>query len=388
MVKNEDDECIALFNELQISVLTKAINITPYINSVTLGKNISDETINVNNSSPSSKINDLLIPYSSTPKKTPSHNYQKSLNFTVSEENKEKIGVVPEGISTTPDSLCVGYSSKKLLNEYDTLRRLTVDKVMRERIQNMYDTKRLIRNGLEDLHQSRLEEGITKRMLLESKIINDIHKLEILNKPKKEAQLEQDNLKEAQRIQERNQKFKDAEEEARRKSEAILLKKKQTYKILFDSQKEYNEEYKKILEIIKSCKDKAAMTELASKHSKILKDCAILFETLIKKSKEGEVLEEDVINAVKSVKTIKLMHEFFIKEVTKINEAYVNKQESEQIKITSPEEVQKEIQKLMRNEAFSRAVVKSIVGHLNHSPNTFTYFSFSIISNGIRWIFT
>lgn len=222
--------------------------------------------------------------------------------------------------STDNSSLDESFSPTKLLYECDIQRRLECESAIKERIKKMNDTDKLIQDSLEHLKQTRQEEITTKRVLSEQKILDDIHEQEIRNRPKREAQLAHENLKNAQRVQERNQKVREAEEEAKKKSEAILRKRKQLDKIL-EWQKEYGKEYKDMLETIKSCKDKNALTEITNSQSKLLKSCAAGCESLIKKCKQGDVTEIDIEYASKLVETVKMIHQYFASEIQRINDA-------------------------------------------------------------------
>ena len=228
------------------------------------------------------------------------------------------------------NSLDTSFSPTKLLYECDMQRRLNWESAVKERIKKMSDTDKLIHDSLEHLKQTRLEELITKRMLSEQKILDDIHEQEIRNRPKREAHLANENLKNAQRLQERNQKVREAEEEAKKKSEAILLKKRQLDKIL-EWQKEYGKEYKEMLDTIKSCKDKYALSEITNSQSKILKSCAEGCENLIKKCKRGDVSEIDVEFASKLVETVKHVHQYFASEINRVNEALAEAQKKDEI---------------------------------------------------------
>ncbi|KAK6638066.1 hypothetical protein RUM44_008491 [Polyplax serrata] len=316
---NEGEDLTSIFKEMHLSALVKAVKISPGVKEVTLGINspvLTDNDTTLHESVRNKPGSNLSIPFCSTPKRNCSDSNSKKLVKTISKV--ESVSPLLDNNNVPLENI---YSHQKLLKEYEFQRRLTVDKVMRERIQNMYDTSKLIRDSMEHLKQTRQEEAITRRILLETKIISDIQEQEVLNKPKRAAQWEKDNLKEAQRIQERNQKVKEAEEEAKKKSEAILLKRKQIDKILFSLQKEYNQEYRNVLEAFKLCKDKVAVTELSSNHSKELKDCALLCESILKKCKVGNITEEDVKTSQKLVETIKSIHEAIAKEISKINNA-------------------------------------------------------------------
>lgn len=320
MTDQDEEELSKVFKDMELSALAKAVRISPNVKSITLGSQSTISKLSESDLHPyetDESVLELSVPYCSTPKKSFTQNLSSSIELNNAQENKISNLSLKEKkpISDT------GFSRQRLLQEYDFQRKLAVDKIMRERIKRMYNTGKLIRDSLEHLKQTRQEEAITRRMLLESKIISDIQEQEILDKPKREAQWEKDNLKEAQRIQERNQKVKEAEEEARKKSEALLLKRKQIEKILFELQKEYNLEYKNMLETIKLCTDKPAVTELTSNHSKMLKDCATVCENVLKKCKQGDVTEEDVKTSKKLVETIKSIHKYFSEEVAKINEA-------------------------------------------------------------------
>lgn len=116
------------------------------------------------------------------------------------------------------------FTTQKLLQLCDVERHLTVEKVMMERIQSMAENNKLLKDSLEHMRQASLEEASARRLVLEQKILDDIHEQELKNRPKREAQLAEDNLKSAQRVLERIQRVKDAENEARRKSENLFKK--------------------------------------------------------------------------------------------------------------------------------------------------------------------
>ncbi|KAL0272407.1 UNVERIFIED_CONTAM: hypothetical protein PYX00_005386 [Menopon gallinae] len=325
-------------NEEELPSVFKDLRKSVYLKAASISSNSDNESSFVSSEDSKSELNPkgtaenfdkpkyqngicpAIIIHSSTPKSKHKKNYE--LNYDTDHTSKLKHFSPIPPINESGDN---SFTTQKLLQLCDMERHLTVEKVMMERMQNMAENNKLLKDTLEHMRQASLEEASARRLVLEQKILDDIHEQELKNRPRREAQLAEDNLKSAQRVLERIQRVKDAENEARRKSEALQLYQKHRDKIL-DYQKEYGQCYKDILALINTCVNKDILSEKSSM-MKELKSLSVESENVFKKSRASAISEDDVSCCSKLVDMIKQVHKGLKKDIETINEEAKKKEE-------------------------------------------------------------